>query len=216
MSGRVETAEGIEVTQSLEYYGRMLFILHLLPLLGQAEAPKVVSVMGGGLEPATINLDDLDLRQPGNFKFYKAQVHMLAMNTIMMERLATDNPDVTFVHSWPGWVSTGNLDRGLNWDSISAWALYFIVTPLIYLFGFGFEKTGQRHLFQSTSAYYGGRGVPWKGKAGVNSLETSEDGLFLCDYTCNCTPNAKALSVLREKAQQKICDHTQEILQPYV
>ena len=216
MSGRVETAEGVEITQSLEYYGRVLCILHLLPLLSQAEAPKVVSVLGAGMEPATINLDDLDLKKPGSLTFMTAQLQWAAMNTMMMERLATDNPGVTFVHSCPGWVSTGNLDRGLDWNSIWAWAFYLILTPLIYLFGFDFENTGQRYLFQSTSAYYGGRGVPWKGKTGVNSLEKAEDGLFLVDSKCNCTSNAKALSVLREKSQQKIWDHTQEMLQPYL
>src|ERR1700712_168246 len=45
--GREETAEGLEITQSLGYYTRILFVQHLLPLLGKAEAPRVVSVLGG-------------------------------------------------------------------------------------------------------------------------------------------------------------------------
>lgn len=213
---RRETAEGIEITQSLEYYSRMLFIQHLLPLLGKAEAPKVVSVLGGGLERAAINLDDLDLKKPGNFGVVKAQTQYTAMNTTTLERLANDNPNVTFIHSWPAWVNTGNVRRGLDPKSIKAWFIWLLLEPLIYLLSFSDEESGQRHLFQSTSAAFGGRGVQWKGKPGINSLEKAADGLFLVNYKCECTPNAKVVSLLREKALEKVWDHTQEVLGPYL
>ena len=214
---RRETAEGLEITQSLEYYSRMLFVLHLLPLLGEAEAPKVVSVLAGGLERATsIDLDDLDLKKPGNFGPMKAQTQYAAMNTTTLEKLANDNPNVTFIHSWPGWVDTGNVKRGLSDpNSIMGWFVWLILEPLIGLFSFSDEESGQRHLFQSTSAAFGGRGVPWKGKPGINSLEKPADGLFLVNYKCDCTPNAKVMPLLREKALGKIWDHTQEVLRPY-
>lgn len=213
---RRETAEGLEIAQSLEYYSRMLFILHLLPLLGQAEAPKIVSVLGGGLERATIELDDLDLKKPGNFGGIKAQTQYAAMNTTTLEKLANDNPNVTFIHSWPGWVNTGNVRRGSDPNSIWAWFVWLILEPLIGLFAFSDEESGQRHLFQSTSAAFGGRGVPWKGKPGINSLEKPTDGLFLVNLKCECTPNAKVMPFLREKALGKIWDHTQEVLRPYM
>ncbi|KAI0123768.1 hypothetical protein BJ170DRAFT_94043 [Xylariales sp. AK1849] len=215
---RRETAEGLEIAQSLEYYSRMLFVVHLLPLLGEAEAPKVVSVLAGGLEWATIDLDDLDLRKPGNFSIMKAQMQYGAMNTTTLEKLANDNPNVTFMHSWPGWVNTGNVRRGLdpNPNSIMAWFVWLILEPLIGLFSFNDEESAQRHLFQSTSAAFGGRGVPWKGKPGINSLGKPADGLFLVNYKCDCTPNAKVMPLLREKALVKIWDHTQEVLRPYL
>lgn len=215
-STRKETAEGIEITQSLEYYSRILFVLHLLPLLGEAEAPKVVSVLTGGMERTTIDLDDLDLKKPGNFGLMKAHTHYAAMNTTTLEKLANDNPNVTFIHSCPGWVNTGNVRRGLDPNSIKAWLVWLILEPLIVLFSFSDEESGQRNLFQSTSAAFGGRGVPWKGKPGINSLEKPADGLFLVNYKCNCTPNAKVVSLLREKALGKIWDHTQEVLRPYM
>jgi len=213
---RRETAEGLEVAQSLEYYSRMLFVLHLLPLLGEAEAPKVVSVLAGGLERATIDLDDLDLKKPGNFGGVKAQGQYVAMNTTTLEKLANDNPNVTFIHSWPGWVNTGNVRRSSDPNSIMAWFVWLILEPLIGLFGFSDEESGQRHLFQSTSAAFGGRGVLWKGKPGINSLEKPANGLFLVNYKCDCTPNAKVMPLLREKALGKIWDHTQEVLRPYL
>lgn len=219
MGERKETVEGIEIAQSLEYYSRMLFVLRLLPLLNNAEAARVVSVLSGGLEKATtVDLDDLDLIKPGNFGFAKAQGQYGTMNTITMDKLASDNPNVTFIHSWPGAVSTGNVRRGLdpNSNSLMAWAVWLVIEPLIRLLSFSHEECGQRHLFQSTSAAFGGRGVPWKGSPGINSQAQPENGLFLVSYKCDCTPNSKVMPLLREKAQGLVWDHTQEVLGPYL
>jgi NAD(P)-dependent dehydrogenase (short-subunit alcohol dehydrogenase family) len=214
---RVETAEGIEIAQSLEYYSRMLFVLHLLPLLGQAEAPRVVSVLGGGVERAgSINVDDLDLKKPGNFSGVKAQMQYTAMNSTALEQLASDNPNVTFIHSWPGWVSTGNVDRSSNPDAWAAWLVRTLLGPIIRFFAMSDDTSAQRHLFQSTSAHFGGRGVPWTGKPGINTLEKEENGLFLVNFRGNCTPNAKVMSALREKARDKVWSHTLEVLGPYI
>jgi len=215
-SERRETSEGLEITQSLEYYSRMLFVLHLLPLLGEAEAARVVSVLGGGLERAAINLDDLDLAKPGNFNVMKAQMQYAAMNTMALEKLANDNPNVTFIHSWPGWVNTGNVRRGLDPNSIMAWFVWLILEPLISLFSIKDDDSGQRHLFQSTSAAFGGRGVLWNGKPGINSLQKPTNGLFLVNHKCDCTPNAKVMPLLRENALGKIWDHTQIVLRQYL
>ncbi|KAH8663424.1 hypothetical protein BGZ60DRAFT_411278 [Tricladium varicosporioides] len=215
-SGRKETAEGIEITQSLEYYTRILFILHLLPLLNEAEAPRVVSVLAGGMEWSTIDLDDLDLKKPGNFSAMKTRFHHPAMNTTTLEKLANDNPNVTFIHSCPGWVNTGNAKRGSDPNSVMDWFVWLILNPLIALVGSTEAVSGQKYLFQSTSAAFGGRGILWEGKPGINSLEKPENGLFLISYKCDCTPNAKVVTLLREKALGKIWDHTQEILRPYL
>lgn len=214
---RVETAEGVEVAQSLEYYSRVLFVLHLLPVLQAAEAPRVVSVLAGGMERANaVDLEDLGLKKPGNFGGVKAQLQYMAMNTMALEKLAGENPNVTFVHSWPGWVNTGNVRRGRDPNSILAWIIWMFVEPILTFFSFSDDESGQRHLFESTSAAFGGRGVPWKGKPGVNSLEEQDNGLFLVNHKCDCTPNAKVLPLLREKAQDKIWEHTLEVLGPYL
>lgn len=213
---RQETAEGLEIAQSLEYYSRMLFVIHLLPLLGEAEDPRVVSVLAGGLERTAIDLDDIDLKRPGNFGVMKAQTQYANMNTTTLEKLANENPKVTFIHSWPGWVNTGNVRRGAYPGPIMAWFIWLILEPLIGLLAFSDDESGQRHLFQCTSAAYGGRGIPWKGKPGATSLGKQADGLFLVNYKCDCTPNAKVMPLLREKAQEKIWDHTREVLRPYL
>ncbi|EEU34970.1 uncharacterized protein NECHADRAFT_37353 [Fusarium vanettenii 77-13-4] len=213
---REETSEGLEIVQSLAYYSRMLFILHFLPLLREAEAPRVVSVLGGGLETKSLELDDIELKKPKNFGPGKVQLQVLTMNTMTLDKLAAENPDVTFIHSWPGWVNTGNVNRGVDQGTFMSWFVWLILEPLISLFSFSDEESAQRHLFQSTSAAFGGRGVPWTGKQGVNSLEKQENGLFIVNYKCDCTPHAKVVSVLREKAQKRVWDHTQEVLGPYL
>ena len=216
---RKETTEGLEIAQSLEYYSRILFILHLLPLLNVAEAPKVVSVLAGGMERVgAVNLEDLDLKKPGNFSGMKAQMQYPVMKSTTLEKLANDNPNVTFIHSWPGSVNTGNIRR--SWDpngyTFMSWFTWLILEPLIRLIGYTEEESGQRHLFQGTSAAFGGKGVSWKGTPGVNSQGKPENGLFLVTYSCDCTPNAKVMAVLREKVLTKVWDHTQEVLGPYL
>ena len=123
---------------------------------------------------------------------------------------------MTFVHSWPGWVDTGNVNRGVDANSAWSWFVWLVLRHLITLFSFTDEESAQRHLFQCTSAAYGGRGTPWKGKPGVNTRGTQENGLFLVNYRCDCTPNAKVVRLLRDKAREMVWIHTQEVLQPYL
>ncbi|KAI0155560.1 hypothetical protein BJ166DRAFT_530782 [Pestalotiopsis sp. NC0098] len=217
LGGRKYTSEGLEITQALEYYSRMLFIHHLLPLLNKAEAARVINVLAGGMERAGVDLDDLDLRKPSWFGHLKARMQVVAMMTTTMEVLAGANRDVAFVHSMPGWVDTGNVHRGVDPRSLTGWLVWLFLAPLIGLLAMSSEVSGQRYLFQSTSAAFGGRGVPWSGEPGVNSLgKKQENGLFLVDYKADCTKNAKNLAKLREQAQGPIWDHTQNVLGPYM
>ncbi|KAI0814146.1 hypothetical protein GGR55DRAFT_497563 [Xylaria sp. FL0064] len=214
---REETAEGIEITQSLAYYSRMLFVLHLLPLLHKAENPRVVSVLGGGLEKlSNVILDDIDLKKPENFGPVKGQTHYGALNTLLLDKLARQHPDVALIHSWPGWVNTGNVKRGYAPNSKWAWFVWLFLERLVALFSFSHEESGQRYLFQSTSAAFGGKGTPWEDKVGLNSMNEPANGLFLVNYKCDCTPNVKNMPLLRDKAQDKVWDHTQEVLRPYL
>ena len=214
---RKETSEGHEVVQALEYYSRMLFILHFLPLLGASTIARVISVLGGGWEmPWLVDLDDLDLKKPANFKIYRARPQYIAMNTMTLDKIASENPNVTFIHSWPGGVNTGNVRRGWDAGSIVGGAFTLFVESLTWLTGFSDDESGQRHLFESTSAVFGGRGVPWAGPAGITTTGKSAGGLFLVNNKCNCTPNAQVVAQLREKGQERLWDHTQELLGPHL
>jgi len=219
-SDRAETEEGVEITQSLAYYSRILFIQHLLPALkAVSDAPgRVISVLGGGLESASsLKVDDIDLKQPANFGGPKAQAHYLCLNTVALDKIAEENPDVVFVHAWPGWVNTGNVHRGVKEGTVWAWVVKWLLAPLIGAVSIRDETAAQRYLFEATSAHYGGGGVVWKGKAGVNVKgEEGKNGLFLVNFRANCTPNLKVVSALREKARAKVWEHTMEVLAPYL
>lgn len=214
---RQETSEGIEVTQALEYYGRVLCVLQLLPLLNAAEAPRVVSVLAGGVEKVNMNVDDIDLKRPENWGIVAARMQSVTLNTVSWDLLASENPHVTFLHTSPGLVNTGNVWRGVaDQNSLVGWLVWLFLDPLIGLLAFRDEESAQRHLFMCTSAAFGGRGVSWTGPAGVNSLAEQAGGLFLVGSKCDCTPNAKVVSLLRDRAQAKVWAHTQGVLQHYV
>lgn len=214
---RHETTEGIEISQSLRYYTRILFALQLLPLLNRAETPRVISVGGGGLESTHIDVNDLDLKEPGKFNLISAHRLSAGMNTMALETLANNNEHITFIHSCPGWVDTGNVHRGLDTTSVvMSWFVWLILNPLIHILSFSDEESGQRHLFECTSAAFGGRGIPGSSNQALNSYEKPGNGLFLVSSKCNSTPNAKAISTLRESAKERIWDHTQAVLKPYL
>jgi NAD(P)-dependent dehydrogenase (short-subunit alcohol dehydrogenase family) len=213
---RQETSEGIEIAQSLEYYSRMLFIQSLLPALSIAEAPRVVSVLGGGLEKGSMNIDDIDLKQPAWFRSMRAQPQFVMLNTVGMDKLATENPKITFIHSWPGMVDTGNVWRGVaDPKSWLGWSIWLFLEPVIRLISFTEEESAQRNLFLATSAAFGGSGTTWTGKQGPNVRLETEKGLFLANLKCDSTPNAKNVAALREQAQAKVWAHTENILRPY-
>ncbi|KAI9154684.1 NmrA-like family domain-containing oxidoreductase notO [Paramyrothecium foliicola] len=212
---RNETSEGLDISLSLTYYSRMLLLFHLLPLLKFSKTPRVINVRGGGMERTSVNLDDLDLRQPGNFGAISAVTHNIAMTTTILDRLARENSEVVFIHSCPGWVDTGNVRRGEpGW--LLTWFIWLVLDPLIKLFSISDEVSAQRHLFQCTSGAFGGQGTPWTGGPGINTMGTTENGLFLVNYRCNSSPNAKVVGNLRKTAQQRVWDHTLQMLQPYL
>ncbi|KAK0738741.1 hypothetical protein B0T18DRAFT_394974 [Schizothecium vesticola] len=171
---RRDTAEGMEVAGVLEYYGRVLFAGLLAGCLRRAEAGRVVSVLGGGLERlgAVEDVEDLGMRKEGAWSGFRAQKQYTMMNTLGFERLAEGEPGVAFVHAWPGLVSTGNLRRGHEEGSVAAW-LTWAVEPLL------------------------------------GALGTKGEG--------DCTPNAKMMAKVRETGvQDKVWEHTQEVLKPYM
>lgn len=219
---RKDTKEGVEVAAALEYYGRVLFAKLLMGCLSRAKAGgRVVSVLGGGLERegAVLDAEDLGMEKAGTWSGFRAQGQYVVMNTLGLERLAEapGGEGVTFVHAWPGLVSTGNVRRGHEEGSVGAW-LAWAVEPLFGVLGTRGAVCGQRFLFVCTSAMFGGRGVvTWEGGKGVNSRGEEGEGLFLVNYKGDCTPNGKVLARLRETGvQDKVWEHTKEVLKPYL
>ncbi|KAK1991899.1 hypothetical protein LX36DRAFT_589520 [Colletotrichum falcatum] len=226
--GRNNTAEGLDVTHALEYYGRMLFTLHLLPLLRASPAGRVLTVLAGSMlrrgAGGGLLLDDLNLEGPGAFGGVRTQTHMAVMNTLFLDRLSAEEEKsgggggggVTFVHNWPGAVDTGNAARHHApsfWSPVPLTAL--LLRPLFLVIGSGEKEAGERHLFLATSGDFGGG--EGKGAGARNTRgEEGRRGLFLVDHKCEVADKSEIMEELRREAQGKVWEKTMEVLGPYL
>ncbi|KAJ7261214.1 hypothetical protein C8J57DRAFT_1436581 [Mycena rebaudengoi] len=107
IAGRNETSEGIDKKLALLSYARWKFIRDLMPLLnsaaGSSEEAKVYSILGAGTGGA-IDMDDLGLKK--GYTALKAALSSAMYTDLMMQRFATDNPEIQFTHAFPGLVRT--------------------------------------------------------------------------------------------------------------
>lgn len=140
---------------SLAYYGRIVMMNRLLPLLNAStNSPRIVSVLAPGNETTSIFLDDLDLKEPGRFTLVNVSRSLATYTTIVMSRLAKENPNVVFIHHYPGGVRTDLFKK--SWGD--RW-YYPVVGALFSAFGTSPEDAGEKILYMLTSAKYGGKGV---------------------------------------------------------
>jgi len=106
-----QTNEGLDDGLALIYYGRMLFIRELLPIMPPGS--RVLTVLNAERgNHDKVHWDDLDLKK--SFSVFAAINHVFAFNDIMMPYFAEHNPTVHFTHVFPGWVET-NIARNLPW-----------------------------------------------------------------------------------------------------
>ena len=127
----------------------MRFTQQLLPLLQSAspQLSRVVSVLAPGDE-MVLDFDNLDLQQ--NFSLRKAAAHAITMTDFTFEEMAKKNPNVSFVHAYPGVVKTG-FAKEANFAVRAASQLALIV---LSRWSVGIEESGERHLFAATSTAY--------------------------------------------------------------
>ncbi|KAK3312228.1 hypothetical protein B0H66DRAFT_395933 [Apodospora peruviana] len=230
--GREETKEGLDTAHVLGYYAKILFVQHLLPLLRNAPAARVVAILAAGRESASfgfdvndLNLENLD--KPTNRWWFlpfgaRCQVHNVTMFTMAMEQIADDeaNTGITFIHASPGLVNTGNLNRGWQGRWFLQILANIVLAPVFLLAGFSLQESRERMMYLMTSAKYGGRGVPLSTTPGVvpgvttRSQETG--GLFLVHQLCGSLTDDRVLVELRKHAKEKIWEKTEEVLRPYV
>lgn len=201
----------------LEYYGRMLFTLNLLPLLRTSPSPRVLTVLGGSFLSNKLILDDLDLEKPGNFGGLRTQTHLSIMNTLFLDRLAADtlNSDVTFVHNWPGAVDTGNLARYHERSILSPLPLTSLIKPVLWVISAGKKEAGERHVYVATTGKLGGNG-PKDGTAEKGTGGSEGKGLFLVNHKCEVVDKGDILGELRKTAQEKVWDKTMGVLRPFI
>lgn len=144
-----ETEESLHYAAAVSYYARVRFITNLLPLIKDASGlRRVVSVFVAGKEGAVFP-DDLQ----GNTVPFRQQIaHAATMTTLSLEAAAREAPQVSFLHNFPGRVSTDLIrGEGEAWFLRVMNVLFRIASPLICM---SHEECGQRHSFLATSAMY--------------------------------------------------------------
>ncbi|CAF1329603.1 unnamed protein product [Adineta steineri] len=113
MDAFARTKENINYALALNYYGRVLFIEELLPLLRVSPlGGKVVSVLNSKKgDPSKISWNNMGLET--KCSFLVAINHAFAFNDLIIQYLASqpENSNVSFIHSFPGHVKTPIIDN---------------------------------------------------------------------------------------------------------
>jgi len=209
----------------LAYWGRMLFAMLLLPLLKVSTChPRVVSILRAGQEHADLDLDDLHVKNPVKNNWALVQRFGAAvetMNTLGLEHLAEQNPEVTFVHKFPGFVKTGIFQDGWGSTWSARRVLFTYVVPMfVSIAGMSDEEVGQRCVYTLFSSRFGGDGVqgPDSGKLLRNSKDgTAHEGAFLVKEDDEAAVHTEALAELRRRgALDGVFDETHKVLAPYL
>lgn len=115
VSGYTPTSEGIEQKLAIHYYGRVLFMQMLLPMLADSPDGRVMTVLSAGVHsPYAKYKTDPDLEM--NFSIKNGADSAGFYNDIAIDKLAQEYPSVAFYHTAPGLVASA-------WGSELAWYL---------------------------------------------------------------------------------------------
>jgi hypothetical protein len=118
--GRTPTAENIDSKLALHYYGRVLFVQELLPLLRSSPlGGKVLFVLDGvNANLSKINWEDMVLEN--NYSVTAAANHAMSFTDLAIQHFAAqpENTDVAFTHAYPGGVKTPLSDNLPFWARI--------------------------------------------------------------------------------------------------
>ncbi|CAF1186751.1 unnamed protein product [Didymodactylos carnosus] len=113
MAGRTPTAENLDNKLALHYYGRVLFVQELLPLLRSSpNGGKVLFVLHsnrGNL--SKINWNDMALEN--SYSVSSAAIHATSFTDLVIQHFASqpENVNITFTHAYPGFVKTPLVDN---------------------------------------------------------------------------------------------------------
>ncbi|KAK4451985.1 hypothetical protein QBC34DRAFT_294368 [Podospora aff. communis PSN243] len=166
LNGPQLTSENLETCFVLSYYGRIRLIQNLLPLLRQAPAPRVLSVLAAGREKPFVE-DDLGFEQPKNWSAGGAINQITVLMSLGLEYIAEREKKVLFVHSYPGLVRTDIVARleapkGSSWFwMLTVSAIKKVFAAYMWVRGMAVEESGERQAWVLTSGEFGtGKMVP--------------------------------------------------------
>lgn len=130
--------------------------MDLLPLLKLSTSPRVISVFDAGNET---KIDSENLDAINKLPAWKAVGPAATMTILAFEELAKENPTISFVHTYPGWVNTNIMDHffanvpGIWWGlaQIPRYTIFPVLRRLVFITS---DEAGERTLFLATSARY--------------------------------------------------------------
>ncbi|KAI4765022.1 hypothetical protein E4T52_00151 [Aureobasidium sp. EXF-3400] len=142
------TVEGLHYPAALAVHARNRFISNLMPLVNNATSlRRVVSVFIATLE-GEIQMDDF---QGWHMKLMANRDHAASITTLSLESHHKENPNVSFIHNFPGVVKSG-ITRGTSGPVMTV--LKAVVRVFGSLFYMPADEAGDRHVFLATSARY--------------------------------------------------------------
>ena len=182
-TGRTLTKENIDDIAAVSYYGRVLFVEELLPLLRSSpHGGKVLFVLNSKRgNPSKIHWDDMALEN--SYSFFAAFNHGLAFTDLVIQYLASqpENANVSFIHAFPGHVKTP-IANGLP---------FYLRLPIKALSVFG------KHISPEDCAEFM-----------IHGMLGTEQGWRYIDENGETVPNKV---VLNEEMLKKVWEHTCEI-----
>lgn len=142
----------------MSYYARIRLVCNLLPLLRHSSRPRVLSVLNGGREKA---LHEQDIGLERKWSSLSVVNHTTTMTSVVFERLAKENKQITFLHAYPGLVQTDIFARltppessGIVWRMTLA-SIQGLVAMVMLFFGISVEECGERQAFLLMTNRYG-------------------------------------------------------------
>ncbi len=111
---RQQTGEGFEKSFALLLLSPCILTERLYPLLRQAESPRVVNVLSGGMYTQKIDVNDLQNRKgeySGSVAYAKAKRGLMILTEEWAEQWQHDGIVVNAMH--PGWVDTPGVEDAL-------------------------------------------------------------------------------------------------------
>ncbi|KAG8942031.1 hypothetical protein FRC00_012049 [Tulasnella sp. 408] len=113
--GYTPTSEGIDIKMALHFYSRWKFVDELLPFLEKAaesgQEARVMSITDPKIARA-LDVEDFGLKK--NYSLARAAQQNSAYNNAMVQEYSRLYPNMSFSHTYPGWVDTG-LTRNAPW-----------------------------------------------------------------------------------------------------
>ena len=195
---------------ALAFYGRLLFVLSLLPLLkSSTNNPRIVNLGGAGIETSKLHLDDTDFQNPENWSIGNIAAQVATAMSLTLSRLAEENPNVVFIFNNPGRVVTNIYNQGYG-EKWFMKAFVSVMKPAMKIVALSEADAGERCLYLLTSPRFG------KGEI-LTMIKTASGALFSINYKLEGRQWESIMTeVQRKDAGTKFWNRMQEVLRPYL